>query len=232
MIGTLKTSSHRLLAALALFSLVACTDGGDKKDDDPSAQSDPPSTGNFELRTATPTVTLIEGDEAGIDIPLSLARSSGHTDLVQLTIGATTVEDTRFVTSSFTRENLTPGTDNSEVNLRLAIGDLPILPQQREFIVRADDGRGTHQITLTVNIQPTDAPDVYLLVGQSNMVGFSGDGTKQASVGGPDEPNPRILQLNVRENDGFSIFRRAADFTSLSSNIADPAIVQAEDPLD
>jgi len=89
-----------------------------------------------------------------------------------------------------------------------------------------------------MNVEPVDAPDIYLLVGQSNMIGFSGDATKQAFEGGPDEPHPRILQLNVTENLDFdtvnksAIFTEAEDFTGFDTNvISNNPVVQAEDPL-
>ena len=84
---------------------------------------------------------------------------------------------------------------------------------------------------VSVTVQPTSAPDVYLLVGQSNMVGFSGDGTRQSYPGGEDEPDPRIRQLNVSANDSSEVFRTFNDYTSAQANIVSPDFVTALDPL-
>jgi len=85
------------------------------------------------------------------------------------------------------------------------------------------------ELDLTVNVQPTSAPDIYLLVGQSNMIGFSGNDTKQ--IGGLDAPHPRIKQLNVTRNDESGIFTNSAAFSDPLANVVDPPIVSAEDPL-
>ena len=76
----------------------------------------------------------------------------------------------------------------------------PLLPHVREFVLRADDGRFAVETPIVIDVEPTDADDVYLLIGQSNMVGFSERGAKRAGAGEPDEPHPRVKQLNVRSN--------------------------------
>jgi hypothetical protein len=229
---TLKliTNSCRFAVALVALGLVALGLVACTGDNLATTTIDPPPTGNFSLSSSTRVVNLVEGDPVGVDIALALTRANGHDNIVQLSIEGASAHDSGFITSSFTRGDLSPAADSSQLNLRLDIGDLPLMPQQRSFVVRATDGNATHQVTITANVQPTDAPDVYLLVGQSNMVGFSGDGTKQAYDGGPDQPDPRVYQLNGRENQG-NIFSSARDFTSPDQNVVNPYIVQAEDPL-
>ena len=78
-------------------------------------------------------------------------------------------------------------------------------------------------------MNPTSAPDIYLLVGQSNMVGFTGD-VEQDFEGGLDATDPRILQLNVTSNDQ-QFFQTADDFSSEINNVGEPSIVTAEHPL-
>jgi len=206
---------------MSAITLTACSSGPD---------TDSPS-GDFELRSLQENLVLIEGDTGGLEIPLSLTRLNGHETSVELSIEGVTPDDEAFVSSSFTRLALTPNNDNSLAILTLAIADLPILAQQRSFRITATDGAEEHVITIDVDVQPVDAPDVYLLAGQSNMVGFSGDGTKEAFLGGLDEPNPRILQLNVTPNDQDEIFLTADDFTNTETIVAAPLITVAEDPL-
>jgi hypothetical protein len=191
----------------------------------------PAPTGDFELRSVPTPLVLVEGDEAGLSIPLALERRNGHATPVELSISGVSAEDAAFVSSSFTRLTLTPNEDESEMVLKLAIADLPLLPQEREFILSATDGTDRDDLLIQVSVQPVDAPDVYLLIGQSNMEGFSGDGTRQAYPGGADEVHPRIKQLNVTRNDRENLFLSAADFRSPAKNAMAPLITIAEDPL-
>ena len=192
---------------------------------------DPSPTGNFEIRSTDPSLVLVEGDKNGLSIPLSLERKEGHDRPVQLTIEGVTDEDDAFITSSFTPLTLTPSDDESEAILTLSIGDLPLEPQEREFLITASDGVDQDVMPISVTVQPTSAPDVYLLVGQSNMVGFSGDGTREAFAGGLDEPNERIKQLNGSKNNEFDTFLSVEDYTSQTVNVVEPSIVTALDPL-
>lgn len=174
---------------------------------------------------------LEEGSATGLVIPVELTRQNNHTSPVQLSIEGVNAADEAFLTSSFTQRRLVPNDDSSQLTLSLAIADLPILAQERQLRLTASDGNATHETTLSVNVVPVDAPDVYLLVGQSNMVGFSGDGTREAFPGGLDESNARIKQLNVSPNDQNTIFLEQANFTSFDANAETPRITTAEDPL-
>lgn len=188
------------------------------------------STGMFALGTLN-SVSLSEGSESGVNIPIVLDRFNGHDKQITLSISAASGED-RLMSFNVTPIQLDGAQSTSTINVRLAIDDIPIMPQQRTFTIIASDGEDSASTQLVIDIQPVDAPDVYLLVGQSNMVGFSGDGTKLADVGGPDEPNPRILQLNVTKNDQFDIFNTNAAYTAPFTNVIESnRIVRAEDPL-
>ena len=188
-------------------------------------------TGDFALQAVTDDLQLVEGDQNGLRIPLTLNRSNGHSKDVELSVAGISSADAAFVNSSFSESTLSAGSSASELVLRLDIADLPILPHEREFMVTASDGTDSHELLLRVDVTPVDAPDVYLLVGQSNMVGFSGDGTRQAYPGGADETHPRIKQLNVSKNDRQDIFLTQADFVSPAKNVVAPGITTAEDPL-
>lgn len=189
------------------------------------------ATTDFELTLPQGPLILLEGSAVGLNIPLTLSRENGHTVPVQLDIAGVSTADEAFLTSGFTQLTLIPDNDSSQLNLSLAIANLPILAQQRQFSLTANDGTNTHEVILSVDITPVDAPDVYLLIGQSNMVGFSKDDTREAFAGGLDETNPRIKQLNVSGNDEVEIFLEQADFTSSAANVGPPEIATAEDPL-
>ncbi len=215
-----------VLLSMALLLLTGCAE-----DTSTSDGTNLQSNGDFKLSSKVEQLTLVEGDEAGLRVPLELQRNNGHATPVELSIAGVSPDDVAFISSSFTRLTLNPSEDNSEMVLTLAIADRPLLPQQREFILTANDGSNRDDLLLQVSVEPVDAPDVYLLIGQSNMVGFSGDGTRQAYPGGLDETDPRIRQLNVSKNDRETIFLSQADFQSPSSNVVAPHITTAEDPL-
>lgn len=215
-----------VLLSVTLLLLSGCTE-----DIATTGNANLQSNEDFKLNSEVEELTLIEGDEAGLRVPLELQRNNGHSTPVKLSIAGVSPDDVAFISSSFTRLTLNPSEDNSEMILTLAIADRPLLPQQREFILTATDGTSRDDLLLRVSVEPVDAPDVYLLIGQSNMVGFSGDGTRQAFPGGLDETDPRIRQLNVSKNDRETIFLSQEDFLSPSSNVVAPNITTAEDPL-
>jgi hypothetical protein len=189
------------------------------------------ATENFDLRSDQQVVNLTEGDSPGASLTISVDRINNFAGDVQLSLLGVQDSDSVNMVGTFASESLAPGSDSTALNLALNISAQPILPQERRLIVRASDGSNTADLPIIVNVAPTTAPDVYLLVGQSNMVGFSGDGTKEAYPGGPDEPSDRIQQLNVTENDQFNIFTTSTTFTSSTSNARAPSLVVAEDPL-
>lgn len=217
-------NSIAILLSIVFLAISACSSGSDDDDEMLNAS-------DFSLRSSPTDLQLIEGDSAGLDIPIDLTRTDGHTADITLSIEGVKAQDSAFVSTAFSNASLSPTNSQTSVNLRLEVGVLPILPQQRNFRIVATDGNQTDELTITVNVQPTESDDVYLLIGQSNMVGFGGDGQKDASPGGPDEANPRILQFNVAPNGEFDVFQTAADYTSVDQNFRAPRITQAIDPL-
>jgi len=214
------TLPRPLLSLLMLLLLSACSGGSGGGND----------SERFSL-TVPASVNLIEGDSAGVDITVFLNRADDFTAAVALSIEGQAADDERQITAVFSNAELSADADASTLNLRLDIAALPLLPSQRSFVLSATAGGERSRSTLTVNIEPVDAMDVYLLIGQSNMVGFSGDGSKMAGPGEADEPVERILQLNVSKNDEAEIFTRAADYTNPTVIAIDPRLVPAEDPL-
>ncbi|MEE9335821.1 MAG: sialate O-acetylesterase [Granulosicoccaceae bacterium] len=185
------------------------------------------NNGQFLIAATAPTDAVQEGDPTGITLPVTITRMNDHS--APLTLRVETSD--QLLLASFDTNELTPDNDNTTLNVSLAIADLPIQAHTKSIDVIATDGTVSTKITIAIPTEPTNAPDIYLLAGQSNMIGFSGDGTKQSFAGGEDEPNPRIKQLNTSKNDQFTIFTTREDFTSESKNAIAPVIVQAEDPL-
>ncbi len=192
---------------------------------------------NFSIQVNT-DITLQEGLIAGANIAVSVTRVEDHNAPITISIDGVENSDNEFITTRLFPGELSPAESFSSINMFLAIADLPIMPHERTFEVNATDGVETASAIVKMNVEPVNAPDIYLLAGQSNMIGFSGDATKQAFEGGPDEPNPRIRQLNVTKNLDFdtenetAIFTQEDDFTAYDSNvISDNPVVQAEDPL-
>jgi len=212
----------RLAVYLLLCSLLAGCDG---------SNLELPPLDPFRLQVTSIERTVIEGDANGLTVSVQVVRRGGYVAPVELSV-VDSDDMTPELTASFANTTLEADINTTTMLLTLAIGDAPLQPHQRDIEIQASDSSGfVRSLPLTVDVQPTDAPDVYLLIGQSNMVGFSGDGTKESLPGQLDEPNPRILQLNVSANDAFTQFTQASHYTDRNRNVADPLLILAEDPL-
>ena len=223
--------ARRLAAALLAASLSALAGCSPDTAEQPPAPAAPAA--DFVVRSGGIDPVLIEGDPDGLAVPLSLERDAtvAGGSPVRLTLEGRTAPDVEGVTHEFDVATLDGDGDVARLTLRLDIGNAPILPHTRRFTIVASDGVRTTRTGLDVAVEPVDAPDVYLLIGQSNMVGSSLDGTRDAAPGGPDVSDPRVRQLNVAPNDGVETFTTASDFTSPEVNIVGTPLVVAEDPL-
>jgi len=224
-----------LLGALALS---ACSDDGIEAEESPPEM--PTETNNqgtgvgsdeFSIQLGSGSVWLVEGLESAV-IPITLSRASGHQNDVELSLTANSESDAAQLSSELSDSILSGNETSSELRLRLAIAARPIQQHTRTLNIRATDSAGQVSISqLTVNVQPTDAPDVYLLIGQSNMVGNSLDDARQSAPGELDAPVDTIMQLNVTFNDADN-FSAPADFTNPDNlfNTGNPLTI-ALDPL-
>lgn len=219
-----------LVAALAIG---ACGGGGGggARTLEPGDAPNPVPTGRFEL-FAGDVGTLVEGAPDALHVPLGLVRGGGEPGTVTLALEGATPADADGLEASFDDAELDAGEDGTGLLLRLAVGDLPIERHVRRLTLVATGPSGVDRLGFDVDVEPTDAPDVYLLIGQSNMVGFSGEGTREPD--GADASDPRILQLNVTPNEATgdaAPFRSAAAYADRASNVAAPVLAVAQDPL-
>lgn len=222
-----SVSIRRFILALGLsLGLAACDSDlrTDSVEGDPGSAMPPAtptpgssagqaSNSDMTLQVGSGTVALVEGAQA-ISIPVSVTRTSATPRPVTLVAQGQTNADEQQLSWAFDDATLAANESSTNLILQLAIAPGPIVPQTRELRVTArDDTSSELTVALSLQVQPTDLADVYLLVGQSNTMGFSEDGSKQADTGEPDAPNARILQLNVTGNDDEN-FSTAADFTT------------------
>jgi len=194
----------------------------------------------FEVYLTPERLSLLEGQAEGVDVEVTVQRADGTTaplavvllDAGGLPIGDAYDEAGAPLEARFDRTTL-PGlaaTESARLNLSLAVGMAPRRTQQRTLFVRVGEGAAAIDVPLTIEIEPIDVPDVYLLIGQSNMEGYSEPGSKMAGAGEPDEPVDRVLQLHV-ESSNPRFFAERADFVSESTNVHSPLFITAEDPL-
>jgi len=194
------------------------------------SDDNPTNNASFNVSLAQAAYNLQEGDENGISIPISVTRTGNSTSPITLSVDTNNTDDSRGIATSFSTQTLGATDNESVLNIQLSVGVLPILPQQRSFVISATDGTDTRTSSITVAVTPVALDDVYLIIGQSNMEGFSEFGAKQDGPGEADEPNLRIRQANVERNN-FIFYTDAADYTDVAVNFGTPAIVTAEDPL-
>lgn len=187
--------------------------------------------GDFEVEVSATRFAITEGsDTASVD--LSFERSDDHDLPIDLFLTSTSQSDVANVTITFSDEQL--DLTESEVNLQINLGiaRAPIQAQTRVFTIVASDGSGNDlQVPITLEITPTPAADVYLQIGQSNMVGSSLFGARQADIGQLDAPDGRITQLNVTGNDSTNFFSEGAFTTPASVANPDALFTVALDPL-
>lgn len=184
----------------------------------------------FDISIVQAAYNLREGDAAGVQIPVSFSRAPDFDGAVTLSVEGDSGADASLMRMSFSTGELASGETTTILSLGLDIAVLPIQAQQRRFTITASNGSAIDTVSVTVAVTPVERDDIYLLIGQSNMVGFSETGAKQSGSGQPDATNLRIRQLNVTANER-NRFVSAADFRSASVNVAAPRIVPAEDPL-
>ncbi len=206
----------------------AATPGNTQQPTDPSlANFGTDGQPAFRLRGNNNGFDLVEGDT--ITIPVTIDRVNEHSETVEVSLELVDAPDDLLV-SALDRAAFQPGQTQGTLNATFLHGRQRTIEQQRTIVVTATDGVDSSQIEVVLNIRPTTLPDIYLLAGQSNMVGFSEFNAKDISPGGPDEPNPLIEQLNVTANDTVT-FDSVTQFGNPEAQTGFPDFAIAEDPL-
>jgi len=229
-------------AALVLLGTVllsACSsdvkdptvDGGSSSSGNTDGGQNPgASNGLFSFSVSNGLVTLVEG--SNISVQVQVSRTNGHNLPINLAASGQTQSDTEDLYWNFSDTQITGSESSTSLTVGMNIGVRPIQRQTRSLRLIGTDGSSRSIVTvLTLEIEPTSKPDVYLLIGQSNMVGFSEDNAKQANPGGADAPNNRIRQLNVTGNDpeNFDSISAFTDENKIAVN--SPMFTEAVDPL-
>lgn len=186
--------------------------------------------GGLILSSSSQRVTLKEGDPGGVSVSLSIRRTLAEKRKVTFSLTAPSAQDENEIRAHFTSKTLGPNESGTVLILRLDIGVAPLMKHQRRFQIIADDGVSRTATDLFVDVVPTAAPDVYLLIGQSNMEGYSEVGSRQRYAGGLDERSEQVRQLNVQPN-SLTIFTNNSTFTNERANVSSPLFIPAEDPL-
>jgi len=188
------------------------------------------SNGLYTLNLSNDNVLLVEG--GSVTVNLQINRSAGHNRLINLAVDGQTDADDAGLWWEFSDEQITGTENSSQITFNMNIGAMPIQRQFRTLRILGTDGNSqTISSVLELEIEPTGRADVYLLVGQSNMVGISEPMAKRSAPGQADAPNPRIKQLNVTGN-GVENFPTEASFSNINT-IAVPGqrLTTAIDPL-
>ncbi len=195
---------------------------------------DPPPAGasapEYSLTLGQSTISLVEG--TSVQIPITVQRANGHSVNVNLAAAGQSAGDEADMYWQFDDTRISNTENGATLTLGMNIGPHPIQPQTRTFRLIGSDGQSQlANISFTVEIEPTSRPDIYLLIGQSNMVGFSEPNSKRAEPGEPDAADDRVLQLNVTGNDGENFSSEAAFTIPANIAVPDPRFTRALDPL-
>lgn len=183
---------------------------------------------NFTLTADNNRRALNEGDPTGTSFAI-LAVAAGN-QAVDIEVRALSESDAKSLSVELLQQRLVPDNAETTITFILPVRMQPRLEHERRFEVVARSGDQIRTLELILDIKPVKVPDIYLLIGQSNMVGRTGDNTKDSSIGGSDETNPRIRQLNVSRNDP-KLFQSQDDFSNPENAAIVPRYLRAQDPL-
>jgi len=181
------------------------------------------------LQLPTDRYNLYEGASDELQIPVTV-NQAGTKQPVKLSLRAEHPSDASQFSYQFVPSELTAYQTQAMLKVKLGVGMAAIDFHERQVNLRASNTSGATQTQITFDVKPVVAPDVYLLVGQSNMEGSSEMYAKNTDPGGSDELNLRIKQLNVLPN-STSVFQHDWQFRDESTNTSSPRYIVAEDPL-
>jgi len=187
------------------------------------------NNGTYSLALSNDTANLVEGNS--VSVTVEVQRSEGYDRQVTLALEGQSPDQLSQLRWNFSNTRLQSNQTNATIEITMDYSAMPIQRQTRTLRIIGTDGSIQSVAVLNINVEPTSLPDVYLLAGQSNMVGFSEDNAKQTFAGGLDAANDRIQQLNVTGNDGEN-FTSSASFRDINAiAVPSPRFTVAVDPL-
>ena len=198
-----------------------------------NTQTNNTQTANVRFEVSGATFELQEGG-ATVVVPVSVVSDTQSS--TARSISTQTLDDWPGSATQVTlaASSLPAGVRRLDTELRisLAIGTRPLPFHERRIRLTVDDQSGAQAASTDVRYRviPVRAADVYLLIGQSNMEGFSLDGAREAFPGGLDERIDRVRQLNVTSNN-LSLYPSDDSFVSADFIAGSPRLIPAEDPL-
>lgn len=229
-------ASWLLTATLALSACDGSSDGTSRAppvaDDEPPATVEPLRNFNFDLSVDREMAFIDEGSLDGTTIVVTTAPRGNESVVLEVEpmSSEASSDDDRGMDIDLTETAPVDGKIESFFRFRLDVSMRPSMRQIREFRIIATSGDIRKERMIALEVRPINVPDVYLLIGQSNMVGSSESGAKDVAPGGLDERSDRILQLNVTPN-ARRFFEGFEDHLDEGNNAIEPRYIEAEDPL-
>ncbi len=202
---------------------------GQNNTNNPQTDAGQANNGTYSLILSRDSVNLVEGNS--VSVTVQIQRSEGYDRQVTLALEGQSADQLSQLSWEFDNTRILPNQSSTTLTLFMDYSALPIQRQNRTVRIIGTDGGVQSVSVLNIDVEPTSLPDIYLLAGQSNMVGFSELQAKQAFAGGADAPDDRIQQLNVTGNDGEN-FTSTASFTDTNAiAVPSPRRTPAVDPL-
>ena len=190
----------------------------------------PPAGDDYAVFATPDPIVVVEGDPDETSVELQIQRPQGGSNPLSISLLDAESDLPADLDVQLEPIQLAADQSTSRLSLTLPVAMAPRLARTGTLALRIDDGTQVVDATITVEIEPIDAPDVYLLIGQSNMEGYSQIGSKQDGPGEPDEPLERVQQLHVNANNA-RFFSAPGDFVDEAANTREPLFIPAEDPL-
>lgn len=223
------------LSVLLLLFLCACgPDSDSSKAISLPEGFDPESIVVDDLSVVVPYTEITVREGTGFTMPVYLLKGAEQDQSLLKDvqwdlhiIDSSEIPSFRYDYSASSNNNTLAST---ELQLSYSVGMHPIKETLLNLEIIAKSGNTVTSLPVLLRVLPVDAPDIYLLVGQSNMEGYSEEEAKNTQPGGPDERHPQIWQLNVHGNTREH-YPRDVDFLSEAVNTSEPLFAPAEDPL-
>jgi len=174
-----------------------------------SETTDTPEPQDVVFPSPPTNVLIVEGEPFSFDIT--------YENVTNLSVQAPPLYDIE----------ITPTATSARVDIFLNYDAKPIGRGLADFVLNGTTITGQpFTRPFTFEVVPTSKPDVYILAGQSNMVGFPEEPIEEVDI-----TNDRILQLNVHSDNDVTDWLTEEDYLSINNNTHLPLIVKAEEPL-